>query len=86
MRRTAKKSFWIFLGAVLAAFIISCGGNAGGDDDGTCGNGVCDKGEDIILLTEPVQFKCAQDCAGVCGDGVCNTCFENKDNCPQDCN
>lgn len=69
----------------MALFIFSCGGTPGNDEGAGCGNGVCDKGEDIILLTDPVQFRCAQDCPGTCGDGVCNTCFENKDNCPQDC-
>jgi len=80
-----KKLAWSAFAAAALILISSCGGNPD-DGDPNCGNGACDKGEDIIFLTEPLQFKCAQDCPGVCGDSVCNTCFENNANCPQDCN
>jgi len=85
--RGAKKIFSLAMAVGAVFFIFSCGGNpSDNDNDGTvCGNGLCEKGEDSILLTDPVQFKCAPDCKGTCGDGVCNTCYENKDNCPQDC-
>jgi len=86
MKQVVKKSLAVFFSAAALTLLLSCGGSTGSDDQSAnCGNGVCEKGEDIILLTDPVQFRCAQDCPGVCGDSVCNTCFENKDNCPQDC-
>jgi len=43
----------------------------------TCGNGVCDTGEDAL--------NCPQDCPGYCGDGICNPYWENMGNCPEDC-
>ncbi|MEC9072152.1 MAG: hypothetical protein VX938_07225, partial [Myxococcota bacterium] len=63
----------------------SCGDCATGttcDPNGacvtTCGNGVCDAGEDAT--------NCAADCApaAVCGDGVCDA-GEDAATCPQDC-
>jgi len=45
----------------------------------TCGNGVCNEGEN--------SNNCPQDCASdgpTCGNGVCNE-GENSNNCPQDC-
>ena len=84
MGEKKAKAFRVLLMAVVIAFAVSCGG-AHEDEDVNCGNGSCDKGEDVILLTDPIQFKCNQDCAGICGDGVCNACYENHDSCPQDC-
>jgi len=99
--RNLKKWLRFILVLSTALFLFSCGGNsAGSDEDGgaanaganqeycaasVCGNGVCEQCEDIILLTDPVQFKCAKDCPGACGDIVCNPWFENEDSCPQDC-
>ena len=42
----------------------------------TCGNGICDGGED--------PAACPQDCGTACGNDVCEG-DENADSCPQDC-
>lgn len=82
-----KKSVAIIFAAFAAVFILSCGGGSDNEccEGANCGNGVCDKGEDIILLTDPVKFACGKDCPGTCGDGLCNPEYENKVSCPQDC-
>jgi hypothetical protein len=83
-----KKSLSIIFGVAAAILVFSCGGSPGDSDacpGPNCGNGVCDKGEDIILLTQPAQFACGKDCPGTCGDGLCNPEYETKDSCPQDC-
>jgi hypothetical protein len=85
MRQTFRKVV-VIIGHIMVMAFFACGGSPGSDESAvTCGNGVCEQSEDMILLTQPVQFRCAQDCPGVCGDSICNSCFENKDNCPQDC-
>ena len=83
-----KKPLKVLLMAAAAVFFFSCGGNNNDNEcceGAICGNGVCDKGEDIILLTNPVKFVCDKDCPGTCGDGLCNPEYENHVNCPQDC-
>lgn len=96
-----KKALIFIFALSAVFFLFSCGSNSGDSDEeggaastganqeycaaSVCGNGVCEQCEDIILLTDPVQFTCAKDCPGVCGDGVCNPWFENKESCPQDC-
>jgi len=83
-----KKSLSMTFAVAAAICMFSCGGGSGDNEScpgANCGNGVCEKGEDIILLTQPAQFTCGKDCPGTCGDGLCNSQFETKDNCPQDC-
>jgi hypothetical protein len=67
----------------------------------TCGDGICDSGEDPTTCPEDCQANtcgnnvcevgedgttCAEDCAPTtCGDGVCDAPTENPDKCAADC-
>lgn len=77
--------------SILILFVVACGNNSGGSDDGVdangvdgdagyyCGDGACNDGE--------TPASCMSDCmegGPVCGDSVCNG-TETPLNCASDC-
>lgn len=65
---------------LVAGMVTDLTGAPPGGGGGTCGNSVCDSGED--------SFNCPGDCGsgGSCGDGFCDVWHEEcSANCPQDC-